>query len=101
MGKSVHRCEVVVPAFVLPLIFTPFCFGQSTYTGNIGYTRHRKRTNKPNNTAEKTKQKQSRETGNIVYTRRRKTKQKQSRETGNIVYTRRRKTQQKQEKLAT
>jgi hypothetical protein len=43
----------------------------------------------------KTKQKQSRETGNIGYTRWRKTKQKQSRETGNIGYTRRRKTKQK------
>jgi hypothetical protein len=37
-----------------------------------------------------TKQKQSRETGNIGYTRRRQTKQKQSRESGNIVYTRHR-----------
>ena len=54
--------------------------GQSRETGNIRYTRRRK-----------TKQKQSRETGNIGYTRRRKTKQKQSRETGNIRYTRRRK----------
>ena len=44
----------------------------------------------------KTKQKQSRETGNIGYTRRRKTKQKQSRETGNIGYTTQRKTKQKQ-----
>jgi hypothetical protein len=35
-----------------------------------------------------TKQKQSRETGNIGYTRQRQTKQKQSRETGNIGYTR-------------
>ena len=34
---------------------------------------------------------QSRETGNIEYTRRRKAKQKQSRETGNIEYTRPRK----------
>jgi hypothetical protein len=34
-----------------------------------------------------TKQKQSRETGNIGYTRRRQTKQKQSRESGNMVYT--------------
>ena len=38
---------------------------------------------------------QSRETGNIGYTRQRKTKQKQSRETGNIGYTRQRKTKQK------
>jgi hypothetical protein len=36
----------------------------------------------------KTKQKQSRETWNIGYTRGRKTKQKQSRETWNIGYTR-------------
>jgi ribosomal protein L3 len=36
------------------------------------------------------KQKQSRETGNIGYTRRRQRKQNQSRETGNIGYTRRR-----------
>jgi hypothetical protein len=57
---------------------------QSRETGNIGYTRRRK-----------TKQKQSRETGNIGYTRRRKTKQKQSREAGNIGYTRRRQTKQK------
>jgi Flp pilus assembly protein TadB len=40
------------------------------------------------------KNEQTRETGNIGYTRRRKTKQKQTRETGNIVYTRRRKTKQ-------
>ena len=57
--------------------------GQFRETGNIGYTRRRK-----------TKQKQFRETGNIGYTRRRKTKQKQFRETGNIGYTRRRKTKQ-------
>jgi hypothetical protein len=37
-----------------------------------------------------TKQKQSRESGNIGYTRQRQTKQKQSRETGNIGYTRHR-----------
>jgi hypothetical protein len=43
-----------------------------------------------------TKQKQSRETGNIGYKRRRTTKQKQSRETGNIGYKRRRTTKQKQ-----
>jgi hypothetical protein len=36
------------------------------------------------------KNEQTRETGNIGYTRRRKTKQKQTRETGNIEYTRRR-----------
>ena len=41
------------------------------------------------------KNEQSRETGNIRYTRRRNTKQKQSRETGNIRYTRRRNTKQK------
>ena len=38
---------------------------------------------------------QSRETGNIRYTRQRKTKQKQSRETGNMGYTRRRKIKQR------
>ena len=27
MGKSVHRWEVVIPAFVRLRIFTPFCFG--------------------------------------------------------------------------
>jgi hypothetical protein len=43
----------------------------------------------------KTKQKQSRDTDNIGYTRRRKTKQKQ-RETDNIGYTRGRKTKQTQ-----
>ena len=37
---------------------------------------------------------QPRETGNIGYTRQRKTKQNQSRETGNMWYTRRRKTKQ-------
>jgi hypothetical protein len=37
-------------------------------------------------------QTQSRETGNIGHTRRRKTKQTQSRETGNIGHKRRRKT---------
>jgi len=25
--ESLHRCEVVNPAFVRPPIFTPFCFG--------------------------------------------------------------------------
>jgi hypothetical protein len=44
----------------------------------------------------KTKQKQSRETWNIGYTRGRNTKQKQSRETWSIGYTRGRKTKQKQ-----
>jgi hypothetical protein len=44
-----------------------------------------------------TKQKQSRETGNIGYTRGRITKQKQSRETGNIGYTRGRITKHTQE----
>ena len=47
------------------------------------------------NTEEVIKKGQSRETGNIGYTRRRQTKQKQFRETGNIGYTRRRKTKQK------
>jgi hypothetical protein len=47
-------------------------------------------------------EKQSRDTGNIWYTRRRKTKEKQSRETGNIGYTRRRKQKKNNpEKLAT
>jgi hypothetical protein len=50
------------------------------------------------NTEAAIKNGQSRETGNIEYTRRRKTKPKhnttQSRETGNIGYTRRRKTKQ-------
>ena len=41
------------------------------------------------------KNRQSRETDNTGYTRRRKTKQKQSRETDNTGYTRRRKTKQK------
>jgi hypothetical protein len=54
--------------------------GQFSKTGNIGYTRRRK-TN------------QKHKTGNIGYTRRRKTKQKHK--TGNIGYTRRRKTKQK------
>ena len=50
----------------------------------------------------KTKQKQSRETGNIGCSKQRKTKQKQSRETDNIGYTRQRKTKQKQSReLAT
>jgi hypothetical protein len=61
---------------------------QSRETWNIGYTRVRK-----------TKQKQSRETWNIGYTRGRKTKQKQSRETWNIGYTRVRKTKQKQSRM--
>jgi hypothetical protein len=39
------------------------------------------------NTEGAIKKGQSRETGNIGYTKRRKTKQKQSRETGNIGYT--------------
>ena len=56
---------------------------QSRETGNIGYTRRRQT-------------KQSKETCNIVYTRRRQTTQKQSRETGNIGYTKRRQTKQKQ-----
>jgi hypothetical protein len=30
MGKSVHRWEVVIPAFVRLRIFTPFCFGSCT-----------------------------------------------------------------------
>ena len=46
------------------------------------------------NTERAIKNGQSRETGNIGYTRRRQTKQKH-RETGNTGYTRRRKTKQK------
>jgi hypothetical protein len=46
-----------------------FCFSSScVQTGNIGYTRRRR-----------TKQKQSRETDNSGYTRRRRTKQKPDR----------------------
>ena len=36
MGKSVHRWEVVIPAFVRLRIFTPFCFGSEAYTNNWG-----------------------------------------------------------------
>ena len=31
MGKSVHRWEVVIPAFVRLRIFTPLCFGSCMY----------------------------------------------------------------------
>jgi len=36
MGKSVHRCEVVNPAFVLLRIFTPFCFGSCRIPQQFG-----------------------------------------------------------------
>ena len=36
MGKSVHRWEVVNPAFVRLRIFTPFCFGSCMIPQKFG-----------------------------------------------------------------
>jgi hypothetical protein len=34
--ENVHRCEVVIPAFVLPPIFTPYCFGSCRVPQHFG-----------------------------------------------------------------